>query len=411
MKKPAPNKLYTQNLGARIRLAPLAWFFWAITMVWLLAGAMIVMLTSAEFSRFESYAGTISVNFPAMEVSLPAGMFLDQILVEEGNLVQAEQTVATLDVSRMEIERERIVSRMAQLSSEIDCLLNAARSGGIDSQPPEVNSDMSVQTTLCLIEGDVERAELAAIDAQIAGIASQLEAVNAHILAVLAVTETGQTDQLRVGSLLNVLRSRLQVKQQELNSKRAEKSRINALDLQEKALTRTAEMRDLEEKIFEYDRWIANPTLKLRKGGRVAKVRPTKNTSALLDPVTILEIQDTSSWTYSAEFSAPLHAVDQLRSGDKVTLQLTSAANNLPQMSGHVAEFVSGATGIVTFSVVLDSRSKEILSQGVSGLSASNTTTAAHAEFKLEKHSFLSTLRDILYRSMASHWAVAALPT
>lgn len=404
----------------RLRLARLLWLGWGLGALAVLAGLAVLLAEQVEVPTSRSFGGTLRPDRDPLVVNLPAGVPLQAVVVEPGEVVRAGQTLALYDrdiiaAELVRLEREVIVAGLRR-----DCLLNAAGSGDAPAPAGAMRDRMArdagldPETTLqlraalqdCRTRLAVRAAERRRLKAERARVAERHALVERKLALVLSRPRSADprlTAEASVTLALerNQLAARLDALTAEARALKLahDRDRIDEVD------TIARDVAAVMQAQARLAAALASPRLAAPGDGTVGRIRPIPAEQAMSRDEPLMDIRAPGADAYVAEIVMTAAQAGTIPPGTKVRLALLGFPEPRPVLSGTIdtytaATSTSGKTR-VTARIKLSENSLKTLADPAGGIALRGTKTASTITVNLKPKKIANVINKINTKILA----------
>ena len=395
----------------RLRPARLLWLGWGLGALAVLAGSAVLVAERLEVPTSRSFGGTLRPDRDPLAVHLPAGVPLQAVVVEPGEVVRAGQTLALYD-------RDAIAAELARLEREVvvaglrrDCLLSAA-SGDAAPAPAKVIRDglaedagLDPETALqlraalqdCRTRLAVRAAERDRLEAERARVAERHALVERKLALVLSRPRSADprlTAEASVTLALerNQLAARLDTLAAEARALKLahDRDRIDEVD------TIAREVAAVMQAQARLAAALASPRLAAPGDGTVGRIRPIPAGQTMSRDEPLMDIRAPGAEAYVAEIAMTAAQASAIPPGTPVRLALLGFPTPRPVLTGTIEGFTSATsasgTTRVTARITLSPESLRTLANPAEGIALRGARTASTITVSLTPKSLANIL-------------------
>lgn len=334
------NRRHFQAVPRRARLLSpvlvlVAAFLAVIVPTWIAAG-----FVGGQYLEPKGvHIGQLRANRNPIAITLPAGIALDEILVNRGDLVKAGQTVATIDQDAVRAAVNRLENETAALVLERRCLLDPSVFEGMEPVAFDALDEMEQLIGIALrscrdleADGQYERALIVEDRLALMEKREELLKKQSELIVVAGLGEAPPNDNA-------VLVAALQI-QLEINDIRLDE---NFLRSEIEYITRSIEaarltrLRQLSNIIAEntdllgrLNAALRTPRLQSPRNGQVQRVRAMRRGDSVMSSTDIIEISDEEQQNFEVTFNVSYDNSDTFEIGQMLNVQPVGGAGVFP---------------------------------------------------------------------------------
>ena len=358
----------------------LFWLFWGLILIGGAVGGSYAVVQQVNLPSYREYLGELRPDRDPVAINLPAGVYLDQILVERGAQVKSGQTIATLDIAAM-------TARLAEIDRQIiadfvlrSCLLGTTT---VPDRQPVADPEFTALVQLARRECANQQEQRATRQAQHAVDRSILEERRKLFQSYLFLSmrhiraEGDRLQPLHTAVSLAISKNILDQKIANLDHRTAQER----FDFNNQTI---AEARKISERIAVnlqlravLSRYVQSPRLLAPDSGHINRIRPVQPGTSLREPVEIVDITPAGQAAFWAEFKVPANDIDLISLGMEVQMTLLGGWHKTPVLVGHIEKIVQGQGGFVTVAVQVSEQSVTDLAAPTDGVALRETGTAS----------------------------------
>lgn len=395
MRQTRTRKVYIATPRGCVRLAPWLWGLWTCAVLIAFGWGAYAALVDQAIPSYRSYTGELRPSREPSTLSLPVGVFVDEMLIERNDVVRKGQTLITLDYEAMSNRLRILEEDMAQDRLLQHCLVyddyHLKRPVIPDIPTIEIKDqapDPSQETRLSMT--------LALCDSHYTKVTSIQEKLQEH-LAVLEEEKLLIEQFIRL--LTNSMSQEITPEEEEKNTRQALAFALarNQLDAQKTALKHKAraDLADLQsqrlslaEKIGDRLRVgeslrdqlkknLERPRLQAPETGVVVRARTLPKGMEVTETTEVVEIRPEETQGYSAYFTIPPEHVEGLVTGAEVRLKIHGMPGQRGFLNGTISAMVLDVAGRPQATVVLSPESAEKLDDPRTGIALRGPGTAS----------------------------------
>lgn len=353
------------------------------------------------------FVGELRADQEPFTVSLPAGIPIDEILVDRGDEVKAGQTIATLDKNAVRAAKERLENETAALVVERRCLLDPDIFDGMDGVSLDALDEMDQLIGIALRSCRLFDAEDAGGMAKLAEDRALLIAKRHRLLRkqreVVVSNELMQEGSKDLGALETALNLELQITET-LLEENAQLAKVTELQLASEA-AKLDRLRALSLSIAENDDLLSRldavletPRLYAPRDGRVQRVRALQRGRSVPVDTTLVDISPSDGTAYQVRFQTAHNPLAPFDVGQVVTMRPLGVLESLDQnLSGRISHVGTAAPGAdvqqLSIHVALSEGSQALLQSETSRISLIGPETASIVEVGLPVQAVGTALR------------------
>ncbi|MEL6995563.1 MAG: biotin/lipoyl-binding protein [Pseudomonadota bacterium] len=375
MKRRKSDIIYEGIPRLRIRHMPFIWLFWAVATVFMMIGAASWLSLSIEVEDHRIYPGSLSEKQEPFHFDLPAGAILQRVEVSEGQLVQAGQTIFTLDVDAMRQRRSQLTKEREANSYLLDCLLSINSKETNFEANAETSAHLTEAEDQCVVSDFRSNREIAILKRQVKFLleeSSLLEKFSRFLVRPEANPETETVKKVvglslarnRIDQAVLDLTLRIQIIIDQANVLRAQKV-SEALQ--------TAKQIDFE--IKRLDKFLQDPRVSIRSDAHISRIRNYTSKVPREADTPILEIFKVHEIRFAASFFIPVSDREDFEIGTEVVLTVTGTSDEILSLRGHISDIQVVGTDDLKLNVYLDSAAHGALAKNSLTRSLNGPTT------------------------------------
>ncbi len=387
-----------------LRFAMLTWLI-AVAVVMVGIGVGLEWVThSASFPRGKVYAGELRLQSHSIPLDIPAHLTLKEIVVDEGQAVVAGQTLAVLDVEKMNIQLQELNASDAAGEVLVGCLLAKREHGNdvLEAASPILEGAMA----LALKECETLRARQNREEENLASeLALLLE--RRKLLAHRSKLETFEIDDPSIDELRRLLDASIEAGklQERILTIQARLDEF-VIRSEERVLTKVREVRrtiqDNRKTRMVLQSALALPRIQAEEAGTIQKLRRLRPGFQSGQPQTFGQIKPSTRMGYRARFAVPLADAKKIVPGRRVQIELLGWAGASPILTGEVSGLVAGdfgpSVGEVLVEVALSDGSQKQLESN--RLALNDGQSASRMSVKLQPEHLDASLGRVVAASL-----------
>lgn len=361
------------------------WLTFGFGLLFIMGIAVSIAAHTVTVPSRQVYSGVLRPGVDDMQVTLPAGLPLGNILVSRGETVVAGQTLVTLDrdmIAEQLRQTERII-----LGGQIEreCLLHDTRQKTMPSQLGDNKEatqvlEIAIRRCIDILEtSDLARGRIAAEQKAILHRVTTLDQQRRLLFETEPETAAQKLRKANAAVALavkeNDLEARLAVLELDAHAL--------VLELEQKILSRIEIISEdiesgLQRRVL-LRHYLEAPRLTAPEDGTIIRTRPMPVGTAASEPTGIIDIRNEQSRMYLASFVAPRTRSTYLQRGLPVSLSMATMDQNTPELKGYISGHQASTAGLlndtVDVTVELDAASTDHLSNPASGIALRGENT------------------------------------
>lgn len=345
------------------------WLVWAILATGTLAISTAILTTLISIDEHRSYSGVLQSKVQEVDLVLPKGLPLKEVLVQNGERVSAGQTLAVLDEDRLRI----LLAELEQNVWADNTLRKCLQTGDVPSQDTLEEGDVGADTRL----------KLDRVTKECQSIRERHEVQIRRILQAKRYLKEEHKRQIRRLKLAaqgvedSAIQTRIAVQiAVELGSNTLKEGQM---DLELSALRAdhkkelVATLRALEQSVTkgrlrkaELEQALSSPRLYAPRSGGVSDRRDVQLGREYLQEILLLKISAAGTFEYISSFTIPRADATTLHIGDPVSVSVLGNQMDALQLKGAISDMedtvdVGNGLSLVRIDVRLDEPSLALI--------------------------------------------------
>lgn len=321
------------------RAGPWLWCLWALSCIAVLMVAAALLASRISLTDSRQFRGSFEPLRSAVDIMLPAGIPVSELLVGEGDQVIVGQRLARLDASRLQQQIARLNLNLLLSATKRDCLLN--RDSLREEDLPDMDLPGETQLALQTVLRDCHLIH------------------RRNLLLRTRLIETRDTLKARAGLALRGLGAdaavpgnapaqaralRLALESQRLDSALRQldlELAATTIDQDVEILKQVSALQDqtatMQARLAILEPHLVNPWLIAPENGQIKRLRPLSGQSSFAADIALLRLKTRDRRVFEARADLPALQSAPLRTGDHVAIRLSGLALTMPAIDGVIA--------------------------------------------------------------------------
>ncbi len=393
----------------RPRLWSVLWMGGTAAVMALGIGFTFNQLRAVSVADMRAFQGEVRLGRQPMLVEMPKLSRLDSVLVTEGDVVKAGQTLAVLDKPTMETKLAQLERRMLVLQFSRECFLDNRTSQHVDRWAAGAQTEIRAQLRIAAEDCDVafDRRKLAVTKAEdnIANLTERLLLLGKRVsLLQGGATEPATHEMVR--SLVDTLLAKSAIEAEIATA--VTNKETDELSLRQNAVsdarTKTSQIAALENEILHLQSLLQAPRIKAPRAGRILRLRPPVADGVLRQSVDFAQIGDVAAKEYRVFAWVSNTDVQGIAAGVPVQFSILGAAKQNQFFNGvlgpQIADTAEKRTGFVAVEVIPDEIARKDLQQLDRSLALSDHSMHAELIINVARRPLLTSMKDSTRRAL-----------
>lgn len=395
MRSSRPARKYKHVARGKFRVFRLGWLVLTVSSMTILIAGTYEILATTTLQSEHRYIGSVRPGRNPISVKLPAGAVLDQILVSYGETVFKGQTVATLDVSTLNVTRQQVVQLIAVQSQYLGCLTDWENRNEPAVEFSNLIADrVALAEQRCQIARDKNAVEIRILKEKSENLLSERALLNSYITLVAAPENVSNAVLAQRALGLQISVNNIDMQLIEITGLIGESERNQQAFIALEIEQILSERLDSEQKLSEIEAFLAEPRILAREDGKINRTRPVSERKALAFDVEIIEIIPIDQAFFVAEFNLPADAATDIPIGTELDFQVLGTIWSRIPYHGVVDSYGPAGNNQILLRIELTPDSVLRLAEPANGIAIYGAETTSFIEIKQQDYAAFAALRD-----------------